>query len=310
MGVKTLAAVMLVIAAGAVGGLYLLSAPHPVTASSLPQRIPDLANGQVMYNAGGCISCHKPAAGQGEGDAPQPSGGVALNTPVGTFYPPNITPDRETGIGEWSDADFVNAVQHGISPHGTHYIPAFPYSSYGRMKVEDVLDLKGYLFSLPAVKAERRSPEVPLGPVGEAVMRRVTGLWKLLRGEPRRIAYHADESGPWNRGAYLVNAPGHCGECHTPRNFLLIPIASVMFQGGPHPEGKGKVPSLIDLVGRKRYKDADDLASALQFGETLGYDKLSSGGMGAVQTNLSKLPEGDIKAIAVYLAGLTGRRSE
>jgi mono/diheme cytochrome c family protein len=308
MGAKTLAAVMLVIAAGVVGGLYLLSAPNPVNASSLPQHVPDPANGEVMYNAGGCISCHKPAAGQGEGDATLPSGGVPFNTPAGTFYPPNITPDRETGIGAWSDANFVNAVQHGISPDGTHYIPAFPYSSYGRMRVEDVLDLKAYLFSLPAVKGERRPPEVMLGSVGEAVMRRATGLWKLLRGDARRIVHHADESGPWNRGAYLVDAPGHCGECHTPRNFLMIPIASEKFQGGPHPEGKGKVPSLIDLVGRKRYKDADDLANALQFGETFGYDKLSSGGMGAVQTNLSKLPEGDIKAIATYLVGLTGSR--
>jgi len=308
MGAKTLAAVMLVITAGVAGGLYVLSAPHPVAASSVPRRLPDLANGRVMYNAGGCISCHKSAAGQAEGDAPLPSGGTAFNTPAGTFYPPNITPDRETGIGAWSDVDFVNAVQHGISPQGTHYIPAFPYSSYGRMKVEDVLDLKAYLFSLPAVKAQRRPPEMLLGAIGEAMMRRGTGLWKLLRGEPRRIAHHADESGPWNRGAYLVKAPGHCGECHTPRNFSMIPIPHAFLQGAPHPDGKGKVPSLIDLVGRKRYKDADDIANALQFGETFGYDKLSSGGMGAVQTNLSKLPEGDIKAIATYLAGLTGER--
>jgi mono/diheme cytochrome c family protein len=305
MGAKMLAAVMLVIAAGVVGGLYVLSEPRPVAASTLPRRAPDLANGEVMYHAAGCISCHKPAAGQGgEGDAPLPSGGAPFKTPAGAFYPPNITPDRETGIGAWSDADFVNAVQHGLSPHGSHYIPAFPYTSYGRMKVEDVLDLKAYLFSLPAVKAERRPPDVLLGSVGEALVRRATGLWKRLVGTPRGIAYHADESGPWNRGHYLVNAPGHCGECHTPRNVLMIPIGSETFRGGPHPDGKGKVPSLIDLVGRKRYKDADDLANALQFGETFGYDDLSSGGMGDVQTNLSKLPESDIKAIATYLAGL------
>jgi mono/diheme cytochrome c family protein len=303
MGAKTLAAVMLVIAAGVVGGLYLISEPHPVAASSLPRRVPDLANGQVMYNAGGCISCHKPAIGQVEGDAPLPSGGVPFNTPAGTFYPPNITPDRETGIGAWSDADFVNAVQHGISPDGTHYIPAFPYSSYGRMKVEDVLDLKGYLFSLPAVKAEWRPPDVPLGAVGEAVMRRGTGLWKLLRGEPRRIAYHADESGPWNRGAYLVNAPGHCGECHTPRNLFMIADRDRFLAGGPHPEGKGRVPSLRNLVPR-RYADVDELVSAMRFGETMGFDRLSSGGMAEVQANLARLPEADVRAIAEYLTSL------
>jgi mono/diheme cytochrome c family protein len=303
MSAKLLAAVIVVIAAGVAGGLYAFSEPHPVAASSLPPRVPDLANGQVMYNAGGCISCHKPAS-QEESDQPLPSGGAGFMTPAGIFYPPNITPDRETGIGAWSDADFVSAVQHGISPQGTHYIPAFPYTSYGRMKVEDVLDLKAYLFSLPAVKAYGHQPEVRFGSIGTSLVRRATGLWKLLAHNKERINFHADESEAWNRGHYLVNAPGHCGECHTPRNSLMIPIASEKFRGGLHPDGKTKVPSLIDLVGRKRYKDADDLATALQFGETFGYNHLSSGGMGDVQTNLSKLPTGDIKAIATYLVSL------
>src|SRR5262245_54005221 len=223
MSAKVLAAAVLVIAAGVAGGLYIISEPQPVAASVLPRRIPDLVNGQVMYNAGGCIACHKPP-GQGEGDQPLPSGGTGFRTPAGTFYPPNITPDRETGIGAWSDADFVNAVQHGISPRDTHYIPAFPYPSYGRMKLEDVLDLKAYLFSLPAVKSERRQPEVLFGSIGTLVVRRLTGLWKLVGINRRAINFHADESEPWNRGHYLVNAPGHCGECHTPRNFLMIPI--------------------------------------------------------------------------------------
>jgi mono/diheme cytochrome c family protein len=303
MSAKVLATVIGVIAAGVLGGLYLLTEPHPVAASTLPQRIADLANGEVMYNAGGCISCHK-APGHGDGEQPLPSGGTGFRTPAGIFYPPNITPDRETGIGGWSDADFINAMQHGISPQGTHYVPAFPYASYGRMKIEDVLDLKAYLFSLPAVKAERHQPEVLFGPIGAYLARRVVGLWKLLALNDRRINFHADESEAWNRGHYLVNAPGHCGECHTPRNVLMIPIGAEKFRGGPHPDGKGKVPSLIDLVARRHYKDANDLATALQLGEISGHDNLSSGGMGDVQTNLSKLPEGDIKAIATYLVSL------
>ena len=210
-----------------------------------------------------------------------PRAGPASGRRPARSIPPNITPDRETGIGAWSEADFVNAVQHGISPQGTHYIPAFPYASYGRMNVEDVLDLKGYLMSLPAVKAERHPPEVLLGPIGTPLARRITGLWKLLALKQRRINYHADETEAWNRGHYLVNAPGHCSECHTPRNLLMVPITAEKFTGGPHPDGKGKVPSLYDLVERKRYKDADDLAAALQFGETFGYDHVSSGGMGA-----------------------------
>jgi mono/diheme cytochrome c family protein len=101
-----------------------------------------------------------------------------------------------------------------------------------------------------------------------------------------------------------VQAPGHCGECHTPRNLLMVPIDSRYLGGGRHPAGEGKVPSLRGLVARKRYTDAKDVTLALQFGETYGYDKLSSGGMGAIQTNLAQLPESDLRAIADYLVSL------
>jgi mono/diheme cytochrome c family protein len=135
--------------------------------------------------------------------------------------------------------------------------------------------------------------------------RRAVGLWK-------RLALNAAEFGPdparseaWNRGAYLVNGPGHCGECHTPRNALMIPDSGRAFAGGPHPRGdEGEVPSLLDLEGRGRYSGVSDLVLALQFGETLGYDKLSSGGMADVQMNLAKLSEDDLGAIAEYLLSL------
>ena len=214
-------------------------------------------------------SCHKPP-GQGDGDQPLPSGGAGFRTPAGTFYPPNITPDREDpGIG--TGARLISSMRCSTASRrkARTIFPAFPYASYGRMNVEDVLDLKGYLMSLPAVKAERHPPEVLLGPIRTPLARRITGLWKLLALKQRRMNYHADETEVWNRGHYLVNAPGHCSECHTPRNLLMVPITAEKFTGGPHPDGKGKVPSLYDLVERKRYKDADDLAAALQFGETL-----------------------------------------
>jgi mono/diheme cytochrome c family protein len=114
----------------------------------------------------------------------------------------------------------------------------------------------------------------------------------------------ASQSPSWNRGAYLVNGPGHCNECHTPRNIFMLQDDGQRFSGGPHPGGEGKVPSLRDLFGRKKYKDADDLASAFAFGEVMGYQHIASGGMGEVQTNLSKLPEADIKAIADYIISL------
>jgi mono/diheme cytochrome c family protein len=154
------------------------------------------------------------------------------------------------------------------------------------------------------VRSEARLPDFPLGLPLEWIARRGVGLWKRLAFSPRPIEPDPSRTPQWNRGAYLVNGPGHCGECHTPRNLLMIPKSGQDFTGGPHPEGKGKVPSLRDLLGRERYKDAQDLALALQFGETFGYEDISSGGMGSVQMNISRLPPEDIAAIAAYLVSL------
>ena len=169
------------------------------------------------------------------------------------------------------------------------------------MRIEDVLDLWAYLNTLEPVRSPGRAPDVPM----PGLARRGVGLWKRLAfGE---AGFHPDpeQTEAWNRGAYLVNGPGHCGECHTPRNALMIPDESRAFAGGPHPRGdKGMVPSLLDLEGRGRYSDVSDLTLALQFGETLGYDKLSSGGMADVQMNLAMLPEDDLRAISEYLLSL------
>jgi mono/diheme cytochrome c family protein len=292
------------LAAVALAVFFVLTQPHPIPASAIPAHTPDLKNGEVLYHAGGCISCHKPAAGQAGVDMALPSGGAPLKTPAGVFYPPNITPDPETGIGKWTDADFINAMQRGIAPDGHHYIPAFPYTSYAHMTVPDILDIKAYLFSLPPVKSVNKPPEMPLGSVGEWAGRRLMGLWQLAGLDSTPYTPDPSQSAEWNRGAYLVKGPGHCGECHTPRTLLMTSDTAHWLEGGPHPEGDGKVPNLVGLIERKRYKDANDLKSALQFGETFGYDKLSAGGMGAVQTNLSKLPDSDVAAIATYLASL------
>lgn len=277
---------------------WIVSAPRPLPAEALPAHQADPENGLVLYNAGGCFSCHR--ASESAADQDLPSGGRPLKTPLGTLYPPNLTPDAETGLGTWSDLDFVNAVQRGISPRGSHYIPAFPYTSYAHMRIEDVLDIKSYLGNLAPVKSVAPSSDLPLLPV----LRRGIGLWKQIGLTTSPIAYQPTQSAAWNRGAYLVNGPGHCGECHTPRTLLMTSDQSRFLDGGPHPEGEGKVPSLRDLVARGRYKDAADLASALEFGEIMGYDKLSSGGMAAVQRNLAKLPKEDLAAISEYLVSL------
>lgn len=280
--------------------LWFLSAPRPLAATDLPPHTPDLANGELLYHASGCRSCHLGGPDLKDVDPALPAGGAPLKTPVGTFYPPNLTPDAETGLGQWTDLQFVNAVQRGISPEGTHYIPAFPYTSYAVMRTEDILDIRAYLATLPAVKSPERAPDIPAA----FLMRRGIGLWKWIGLDTAKWQPDPQQSESWNRGSYLVNGAGHCGECHTPRNFAMASDRSQFMAGGPHPEGDGRVPSLRGLIERGRYKDAKDIATALQFGEMLGYDKLSSGGMGQVQRNISQLPEADILAIGEYLASL------
>jgi mono/diheme cytochrome c family protein len=282
----------------AVSGLlifWLASTPRPFGAADVPAHTANLENGKLLYNIGGCISCHA-----SEADAAVPAGGKSLITPIGVLYPPNLTLDPENGLGKWSNVDFVNAMQKGLSPEGSHLIPAFPYTSYAHMKVEDVLDIKAYLDSLPPVKNAARPNEVLALPV----VRRGLGIWKLIGLDETQFVENAGQTASWNRGAYLVNGPGHCSECHTPRTIFMTSNKSRMFQGGPHPEGKGTVPSLRDLAGRKRYKDAKDLVLAFQSGEELGYDKMSSGGMGEVRKNIARLPEADIAAIAEYVMSL------
>jgi mono/diheme cytochrome c family protein len=265
----------------------------------LPVYDADPARGKVMYRAGGCISCHKASATSGV--TGPPTGGAPFETPVGTFWPGNLTPDPETGLGDWTADQFVDAMTRGVSPDRRHYFPAFPYTSYRNMRVEDLLDLWAYLRGLEAVRSPGRAPDIPM--LGLA--RRAVGLWKRLALDEPGFCPAQDRSEAWNRGAYLVNGPGHCGECHTPRNKLMIPDQSRAFAGGPHPRGdEGEVPSLLDLEGRGRYSGVSDLTLALQFGETLGYDKLSSGGMADVQMNLAMLPEDDLRAIAEYLLSL------
>jgi mono/diheme cytochrome c family protein len=277
---------------------WVLSMPRPIAEAALPKHAANVENGQLIYNIGGCHSCHKPAA---EGaDAALPSGGTPLKTPVGTLYPPNITPDTDTGIGAWSDIQFVNAMQRGIAPDGSHLIPAFPYTSYARMNVADVLDLKAYLMSLKPVNVKSRPHEL----LAEPLVRRGIGLWKWAGLDTTPWTTNPNQSAEWNLGSYLVNAPGHCGECHTPRNIFMASNMGAYLAGGPHPDGQGKVPSLHGLIERSRYKDKADLVLAFQNGELLGYDKMSSGGMGAVQTNISKLPQSHVEAIAEFVTSL------
>jgi mono/diheme cytochrome c family protein len=293
------AALGIVAVLGVAAGL-LLSRPRPLDTGALPAHTPDPARGEVLFHAGSCGSCHKAADGTPGAVEGLPTGSAPFATPVGTFYPGNLTPDEETGLGGWTDLDFANAMTRGLAPDGSHYFPAFPYASYRLMPLEDVLDLRAYLASLPAVRSPGRDPEMPLAPLA----RRGVGLWKRVALDDRRFEPDPGQSDSWNRGAYLTTGPGHCGECHTPRTAFMAADESQHMAGGPHPGGEGDVPSLRGLVARERYKDVGDLTLALQYGETFGYDKLSSGGMADIQMNLARLPESDVQAISEYLLGL------
>ena len=295
---KRIAAALGAIALVAVAVFFLLSRPVPVAVEVPAAHAADPANGKILFVAGGCLGCHR--SDDEAVDEGLPAGGAPFPTPVGTFYPQNLTPDPETGIGSWTDVDFVTAMTRGLSPDGQHFFPAFPYTSYRRMPVEDLLDLRAYLRGLDPVHSPARPPEVPL----PWLARRGVGVWKRFGLEQGAFKPDPSRGDSWNRGAYLVNGPGHCGECHTPRNLLMVTDENRHLQGGPHPRGEGHVPDLNALIARGRYTDAADLALALTYGETFGYDKLSSGGMAGIQMNLARLPEADVRAIAEYLVSL------
>jgi mono/diheme cytochrome c family protein len=282
------------LAAGLGLALYWwLTAP---VALALPaaSRAPDLANGQALFNAGGCSSCH---AVPNQPDRLRLGGGLAIGSPFGTFYAPNISQDPTDGIGRWSEADFVNAVMKGVSPDGAHYFPAFPYTSYSHAKVDDVRDLFAYLKTLPAVPGKVRDHDLPF-PFN---IRRNVGVWKLLFMDSKPFVADAARSAQWNRGAYLVNSFGHCAECHSPRNVLGGLIASQRFAGGPSAEGEGWVPNITQKgIGEWSEKE---IADFLETGDMPEGDS-ASGAMRPVIKNLAQLTPEDRAAMAEYLKSL------
>src|SRR4030081_2891164 len=247
----------LVAGGAALGGYWRLTATPIMLADTAPAHKPTLARAWTAFNAGGCPSCH---AVPGQSDRLTLGGGLAIPSPFGTFYAPNISPDPVDGIGRWTEADFVSAVTRGISPTGFHYFPAFPYSSYRHAKVEDVRDLFAYLKTLSPVAGKVRDHDVPF-PFN---VRRNIGIWKLMFMDGKPLMPDAARSPSWNRGAYLVNSLGHCAECHSPRNLLGGIIAAQRFAGGPNQEGEGWVPN-ITQKGPSEWSDKD-IAYCLQWG--------------------------------------------
>jgi mono/diheme cytochrome c family protein len=251
--------------------------------------------GEYLTHAGGCISCHTEDAD----DAIPLAGGRAMESPFGTFYSPNITPDAETGIGAWSDDDFVNAFWEGVSPDGEHYFPSFPYTSYTGASREDLLAIKAYLFSLEPVSKE--SPEHDLA--WYMSTRLAAGGWKAINFEPARFAPDPERDEQWNRGAYLVRHLGHCGECHTPRSTTGVLLAEQEMAGSNF--GGENVPNIsphrTDGIGRW---SASDIDYFLEIGMLPDGDFTGSSMVAVIEDNTSKLTREDRLAIAAYLKSL------
>lgn len=270
--------------------LVLLAAMPSATALASPAISP----GERIYRLAGCENCHTDREHHGEPLA----GGRQLSTPLGTFYTPNITPDRDTGIGHWSEGDFRRALRQGVSPSGNHYYPSFPYTSYSLLSDSDIHLLWEYLRHAKPVHLANKPHELPW----YLRFRRALAFWKWLYFEPGPYQDATKQSVEWNRGAYLVGGAGHCGECHTPRN-VLGGFRKGRYLAG---EAKGVEGFLVpNITPDRQYGignwSQSDIVQYLATG--LRPDGDSAGCLMAevIDHGLKHLPEGDLRAIAIYI---------
>jgi mono/diheme cytochrome c family protein len=287
---RGLASLLLLLAAA---GTARAAAAQPPGADT-----PSIERGASIFAAGGCAECHTDKKNKG---APL-AGGRALATAFGIFYSPNITPDPTDGIGRWSDADFIRALRRGIAPDGRHYYPVFPYPSFTLMTDRDMLDLKAFLFAQAPV-ARPSKPHALRFPFGIRVL--MIG-WDALFLEKGPFAPDAARPADWNRGAYLVRALGHCGECHTPRNALGAVEPSRFLSGSDRaPEGKGSVPNITPdkATGIGKWA-AIDITYLLETGFQPDGDSVGGAMAEVVEASTSKLHPDDRAAIATYLMSL------
>ncbi|MGQ0662767.1 MAG: c-type cytochrome [Pseudomonadota bacterium] len=262
-----------------------------------------IRRGEYIFQAGGCGGCHTDVKNNG----PPFAGRRAMKTPFGTFYSPNITPDLEHGIGRWSEADFIRALRAGVRPDGAHYFPAFPYTSFTRIADADLKDLKAYIFSLPPVAQSNRPHDVGF----PFHLRFLQFFWKWLFFTPGPLRPQPAKSAESNRGAYLVEALGHCGECHTPRNFLGGMTASLAFAGTrTGPEGE-KIPNITPDpdTGIGQWSPGD-LTDLFKMGMKVDGDFVAGGMAEVVRNTTSKLTDADLKAMIAYLRALPPIRND
>lgn len=269
---------------------WVVTMPHPRDMAPYAALTADPAHGELVFWATGCASCHM--APKAERDAELVlAGGQAFATQFGTFYAPNVSTDKDQGIGDWDLATFVHAVQDGISPEGEHFYPAMPYNAYTHMVPQDVVDLKAFMDTLPA----SATPNVDHAVAFPFNIRRALGVWKFLFVSDAWVM--PAPTPVVERGRYIVEAMAHCGECHTARNLLGGLQKSSWLAGAPLPDGPGRVPNITPA--KLTWSEAD-IAAYLTTGFTPDFDVVG-GPMAHVVANMAKLPVSDVAAVVAYL---------
>lgn len=263
----------------------------------VPAVADEVERGAYLVAAGGCVGCHTVEDGE---DADYLAGGRALASPFGTFYAPNITPDVETGIGGFSDEDFLRAFREGVAPDGRHYYPAFPYTSYTGIRDQDLLAIKAYLDSVAPVRRENRAHEL----AWYASMRWSLGPWKTLFFKPGEFVADPDRDKQWNRGAYLVRHLGHCGECHSPRNAIGVVDASRELAGNANGADGESVPNITPHDSGIGSWSSGDLSDLLEIGMYPDGDFVGGSMTEVVDHGTARLTADDRAAIIAYLQAL------
>ncbi|TPI15308.1 c-type cytochrome [Mesorhizobium sp. B4-1-3] len=262
------------------------------TSAIAADQADQIIRGQYQAVLGDCAGCHTRPGGK------PLAGGLPLETPFGALVPPNITPDSETGIGNWSEADFRNMMKTGIGHNGVRLYPAMPYPAYTRMTEQDISDLWAYLTTVEPVSNKVEANQLPF-PLN---IRLSMWGWNLLNFS--ETAFTPDPSKPaeWNRGAYIVQGPGHCGTCHTPKSFLGADKDSVFLQGASLQGWFAPDITNNTQSGLGKWSE-DDLIQYLKTG--VNAHSIASGPMAeAVENSTSKMTDADLKAVAVYLKSL------
>ena len=280
----------------ALGGLYPV---YPTIKYGSGDKAKLIKRGEYLARIGNCIACHTDTENKGASFA----GGTPINTPFGTLYGQNITSDKETGIGNWTNDDFINAMRHGKRPDGKNYFPVFPYPYYNKVSDDDLLAIKAYLDALPAAKKENKKHELPF----PFSWRFLQYGWKTLFFYPHqgRYEFNNEKSSDWNRGAYYVEGLGHCAMCHTPINVLGAPKRKYHLTGSfiegfwaPDITSKGLEIAPVEEVVR-----------VFKEGRLIGeYESAVTGPMAEVHESMKKLNYKDLWSIALYLKTVVSKQ--